>query len=151
MTILEGMLPPPKARNEELERLIEVASQRIGMLSTEELARLGVHEYDDDMVVPAEGSAGRVLLFAAARSFVRWINAEGRFPQENELPEVATNWHREEATGSQVAQAYVDLGLFYSQHAAAATGAGLEDFRKILDAVAEQVVFTLLEDYGPLV
>jgi hypothetical protein len=153
VTILDDLRPPPKPRNEKLEQLITVTCQRVSMLDLAELARAGAHEYDEDAIVPGAGSAGKRFLRAAANTFTRWLNREGRFPAGDEIAEVAgqVQWHRGEVRGSLVAQAYVDLGLFYSYHANVARGAALDDLQRVLDAVADQMIFTLSEDYGPLV
>lgn len=151
MTILDSMLPPPTARDDKLDELIEVTSQRVSMMTSCALAQAGAHEYDEEIVSPPQRGAGATFLHEAAQAFVRWINREGRFPQPYECAEVASVWHREQASGTQAAIAFVELGLFYSQHADVARGARVEDFRRVLDEVAEQIVVTLTEDYGPLV
>lgn len=152
MTILDGMLPPPKLRNKDLERLIEVTRQRVGMLDIEDLARAAAHEYDEEVAAPAPGSPGERFLRATATEFSRWLGREGRFPADDEVDEIATEvvWHRE-TVGSVVAQAFVDLGLFYSRHADAARGATIADFQRVLDSVASQLIFTLTEEHAPLV
>jgi hypothetical protein len=151
MTILEGMLPPPKPRNEALERLIELTGQRVTMAETADLARLAAHEYDEEVMVPEAGSAGERFLRDVARVFVCWINQEGRFPVGDEAEAAAddVDWHREQATGSQVVAAFVDLGLYYSAHADVARGATIADFQLVLDAVAEELIFTLAQEYAP--
>jgi hypothetical protein len=152
MTILDQMKAPTKPRDARMDQLIETTGQRLAMADTAELARCSAHEYDDEAVVPAAGSAGEQFLRSGARAFTRWISGEGRFPRTDaETRECATGWHREEAVGSQVAQAFVDLGLFYSQHVDVARGATVEHFKRVLDEVAETIAFTLLEEYGPLV
>lgn len=152
MTILDGMLPPPRPRNEKLERLIEITGQQVTMLSTAELTARAAHEYDEEAVEPPAGSAGEKFLRDAARAFVRWINREGRFPEGDEVSEAAAGvvWHGE-AIGSQIAQAYVDLGLYYSHHADVARGAGVQDLQRVLDEMADRLIFTLAEEYAPLV
>jgi hypothetical protein len=136
----------------DLSKLIEITGQRVSTLDAGELARLAAHEYDEEAVAPAEGSPGAVFLHETARTFNRWLAQENRFPGAGEIDEVAgeVRWHRE-AKGSQVAQAYVDLGLFYSAHADQARGATVTDFQRVLDAVAGQLIFALTEEYGPLV
>lgn len=154
MTILDQMLPPAKPRNEELERLIEVTGQRVTMADIADLARMAAHENDEEVVVPVPGSAGEAFLREAARSFVRWISQEGRFPSDDEVDEVAggpTTWHRETASGSQVSQAYTDLGLYYSAHVGVAGGADVAELRKVLDAAAGELIFTLTTEYAPYV
>lgn len=155
MAILDGMLPPPKPRNKNLDRLIEMTRQRMEMLEIEHLSRMAAHEYDDAGVVPPPGSPGEVFLYAVAGAFGRWLGQEGRFPLDHEVDGVdgvadEVRWHRE-ATGAVVAQAFVDLGLFYSHHADVARGATVADFQRVLDSVANQLIFTLTEEYAPLV
>jgi len=139
-------------RHDGSTELIEVAGQRIGMLPVEELARLAAHEYDDEAAVPLACSFGEQFLRAVAQDFTRFLTREGRFPTDPEIDELAgqATWHRRQATGSQVAQAFVDLGLFYSAHRSAAFGAGADDLRHVLDSAAGQLIFTLRQEYGPL-
>lgn len=124
----------------------------IHLISLEDLARLCRHEYDDEVIVPEPGSRGAGFLEDARSAYVERARAEGRFAwlgSEGDIAWFMTQWHRNEA-GSQVAQAFVDLGLFYSNHADVAGGARVQDLVKVLDAVAEQFVVALTEEYGPL-
>jgi hypothetical protein len=148
MTILEEMLPPPAPRNEALEALIELTCQRVSMLDTAELARRAAHEYDEETVVPPPGSAGEGFLQAVTHAFVRFLAREHRFPGHDEEAEVAAGVPAE-LPGSQVAQAFVDLGLYYSDHRAAARGADVADFRRVLSAVADELIFALSAEYAP--
>lgn len=139
---------------EAMTELIEITGQRMLLLDLEELAQRAAHENDEEAVVPLPGSAGERFLRQVTRGFARWIAREGRFPAEHEVAELASLWHREADpgnpfTGGVVAQAFVDLGLHYSFHATSATNATIEGFNVVLDSVAEQLIFTLLEDYGP--
>lgn len=137
----------------DLAELIEITSLSLTMTPAAELAQMAAHEYDagEDVIVPPPGSPGEKFLREGARSFSRWIQSEGRFPQDDEeVRRAATDWHRQEVTGSVTAQAFVDLGLFYSHHADTVGGASIHDLRRVLDAAAEALAFTLLEEYGPM-
>lgn len=150
MSILEQMRPPAKpARADVLAEMIELTTQRVSMADTEELARLGAHEYDEEIVVPEPGSAGETFLREVARGYTRWIAREARFPDGDEDEQEAVTPWLGEASGTEVARAYVDLGLHYSPHSASATGAQVEDFRAVLAEVAVQVIATLTAEYGP--
>lgn len=149
-TNLEAMLPPKRQTpSDVLAEMIELAAQRVSMLDAEELARAGAHEYDEEIVVPPPGSAGERFLREVARAFVRWTGRENRFPasgaDEREVVAVLVG----ELAGGEVAHAYVDLGLYYSAHAAVAGGAEVEHLRAVLTEVAERIVVTLAGDYGP--
>ena len=148
MTILDEMLPPPAARNEKLEKLIELTCQRVSMLETAELARLAAHENDEDAVVPPPGSAGEAFLRSAAGAFLRFLRQEHRFLQGDEEDEVVAGLAAE-LSGSQAAQAFVDLGLYYSEHRSVAWGAEVADFQRVLDAAAAELIFTLSAEYAP--
>jgi hypothetical protein len=152
MTILDGMLPPPKARNDALERLIEMTCQRVHLLDNDELARLAAHEHDEEVVAPEPGSAGAAFLRDTARVFTGWLSREGRFPDSDEADAIAGElvWQSEQP-GSRVAQAFVDLGLYYSQHADVARGATRFDLERVLAQAASTLIFTLVEEYAPLV
>lgn len=149
MTILDEMLPPEQGRT-PMDELISVTGQRVSMLDAAELARLGAHEYDEEAAVPPAGSPGAEFLAAVAAGYIRWLNREGRFPADGQAGEVGRDWLMEQ-TVSRVAQAYVDLALFFSHHADVARGAQDQDFRRVLGEVAEQMVVTLTSEYGPLV
>lgn len=148
MTILDELLPPRDETPSKLDELIEVAGRRISMLDLAELARLGAHEYDEEAAVPPVGSAGARFLTAVVRDYTRWLSREGRFPADREAAEVSRDWLMDEPV-SQVAQAYVDLALFFSHHADVARGAQDQDFRRVLGEVAEQLIITLTSEYGP--
>lgn len=150
MTILDELLPPHAEAPSALDELIQVTEQRISMLDVAELARLGAHEYDEEAGVPPAGSPGADFLTAVARDYTHWLNREGRFPADREAAEVGRGWLMEQ-TVSRVAQAYVDLAMFFSHHADVARGAQDQDFRRVLGEVAEQLVVTLTSEYGPLV
>jgi hypothetical protein len=157
MTVLDGMLPPPKPRNEALERLIEVTCQRVSMLDPADLARLAAHEYDEydeEVAVPPPGSAGEKFLQDVARAFIGWLTREGRFPNREEMDDdvIASEviWQQEQA-GSVVAQVFVDLALHYSYHANVAQGADVQQLRMVLFQAASTLIFTLSEEYAPLV
>lgn len=157
MTILDAIQAPRKPRDEALTDLIDRTGQSVTMLTLDELASKAAHEYDEEVVVPVPGSAGERFLRDVAATFVRWISREERFPGIEDVTEVAgLAWHRDQAAAEPVsafavAQAYVDLGLFYSHHCDVARGAGVEDFKRVLDEAAEALIFTLAEEYGPLV
>lgn len=123
----------------------------IEKLSLERLAQLAAHEYDDEAAVPEFRTAGQTFLFACRDAFVAWVRREGRWPAPAEADSAATTWHRTEATGSQVAEAYVSLALYYSAHAADAPGADISGLTAVLDRVADTVAFNLTMEYGPLV
>lgn len=150
MTILDGLLPPRDESRTKLDELIEVAGQRISMLDIAELARLGAHEYDEEAAVPPVGSSGARFLTSVVRDYTRWLNREGRFPDDREAGEVSRDWLMDEPV-SHVAQAYVDLAMFFSYHADVARGAQDQDFRRVLTEVAQKLVITLTSEYGPLV
>lgn len=122
---------------------------RIERLDLATLARLAAHEYDDEAVVPAPGSPGAAFLQDARDTFAAWVRREGRFPQDPD--DAAGTWAHGEATPVQQAQAFVDLGLFFSHHAAHAMNASIAGLRQVLDLAAEQLAFTLSEEYGPIV
>lgn len=136
--------------NAAMLELIEITAQRISMMDRAELAMAGKHEYDEEAIEPAFNSAGHVFLQECGRSFIRWLRQEARFPRQGEVDSVATSWHRDEATPGMIAQAFVDLGLYFSHHADVAGGATVDDFRLALDQVAAQLVFTLTSEYQPL-
>ncbi len=135
-----------------LADLIEMTEQRISMLDAGELARLAGHEYDEEVIVPPAGSAGAAFLAAVAGTFTHWIVREKRFPTFGEIDtEVVASevtWQREQP-GTWVAQAYVDLGLFYSYHRHVALGAEIADFQRVLDQVASELIVTLAENFQP--
>jgi hypothetical protein len=150
MTILDGLLPPGDESPSKLDELIEVSGRRISMLDLAELASLGAHEYDEEAAVPPVGSSGARFLTSVVRDYTGWLHRERRFPAVQEAGEVSRDWLMDEPV-SQVAQAYVDLAMFFSHHADVARGAQDQDFRRVLREVAEQLVVTLTSEYGPLV
>lgn len=132
---------------EAVSRMLELVRQ--ADLVT--LARFGAHEYDEDAVVPAAGSAGAAALHSARDVFADWVQAQGRFPTEDEVEdEVVTRWSLD-AAGSEVARAFVDLGLYYSHHAGQVASTVLETMRAAVSACLWEVAFTLAKEYGPIV
>lgn len=122
-------------------------------LSLERLAVAAKHEHEDvlEVVVPPEDSLGAQVLRNGRDAFIAWVMAEHRWPSWQEAEnDAATVWHHG-LRPSEQAQAYVDLGLFFSPWAAGvpdATGASL---LALLDLVAERLAVTLADEYGPLV
>lgn len=130
----------------------DLRNQMLGVideLSVDRLAELAKHEYDEEVAVPDFRSYGQTFLFAARDAFIAWVRREGRFPKPGEADFAATKWHREEAVGSQVADAYVSLALYYSAHAANAPGADIAGLRAVLDNVASTLAYNLSWEYGP--
>lgn len=144
VTDLDDKKKRADALREEMLAIIE-------QLPLERLAELAKHEYDEEFAVPPFRSAGQTFLFAGRDALVAWVRREGRFPSSAEADRAATNWHREEATGSQVADAYVGLALFYSAHAANAPGADISGLQAVLDNVAYTLAYNLSWEYGPQV
>jgi len=137
-----------KARAAELrEEMLAI----ITGLSLETLAELAKHEYDDEAAVPEYRTAGQTFLFQARDAFVAWVRREGRFPEASEADYAGTRWHRDTAVGSQVADAFVSLALYYSAHAADAPGADIAGLTAVLDRVAGTIAFNLTMEYGPSV
>lgn len=141
-------LPTAQERAAALrEQMLDV----IENLPLETLAGLAKHEYDDEVAVPPAGSAGETFLFAARDAFIAWVRREGRFPTPAESALVATSWQRDTAAGSEVADAFVSLALYYSAHAADARGADIAGLTTVLDQVADTVAYNLTMEYGPQV
>jgi hypothetical protein len=131
--------------------LREEMLQIIEGLSLEQLAGLAKHQYDEEATAPPFRTAGQTFLFHARDAFVAWARRRGRFPSPAEADDAATAWHRETASGSQVADAFVSLQLYYSAHAADAPGADISGLTAVLDLVAETIAFNLTMEYGPQV
>lgn len=123
----------------------------IAGISLEDLARHAAHEYDEEAAVPEFRTAGQSFLFAGRDALIAWVRREGRFPEPSEADSAGTTWHRTEATGSQVAEAYVSMALYYSAHAADAPGADISGLQVILDRVAGTLAYNLSWEYGPSV
>lgn len=124
----------------------------IERLDLRTLAQAGAHEYDSEISEPPFRSSGQVFLVDVRRSFVDWVRRQGRFPATDaEVTEAAGQW-ADETKGSSLVQAFADLDLVYSGHRDAATQPGLTvlSFQQALREVAEQIVVTLTDDYGPL-
>lgn len=139
-------LADKKARADDLrEQMLGVIDE----LTVDQLAELAKHEYDDEAAVPDFRTYGQTFLFAGRDAFVSWVRREGRFPAPAEADFAATRWHREQATGSQVAEAFVSLQLYYSAHAMSTPGADIVGLRVVLDAVAGTLAYNLSWEYGP--
>ncbi len=125
----------------------------ISNLTLAELAQAAAHEYDDEAAVPAPNSLGETFLLDARDRYVDWVQREGRFPdlQQIEQEEAGATWHHQEATPSQRAQAFVDLGMYFSGHAATASSADIAGLTSVLDAAADRFAEVLTETYGPVV
>lgn len=137
--------PTAAEAREEIVKLIEG-------LSIAQLAALTEHEYDDEHVIPPNGSPGAAFLESALGAYTDRVRSEGRFPDLNSEGEIGwymTQWGAQEA-GTRVAYAFADLGLCYSHHAVDCDAA-ISGLRRALDSAAEQFVVTLTQEYGPLV
>lgn len=124
---------------------------RISQLDLENLARLAAHEYDDEAVVPPAGSPGAVFLEDGRDRFIDWVRREQRWPGPAEADDAGATWHHAEALATQRAQAFVDLGLFFSHHATVASDASIAGVNQVLDSAAGTLAFNLTMEYGPLV
>src|SRR5687768_8760665 len=113
----------------------------IGRLDLTELARLGAHESDDEAVVPRAGTDGAAFLEDARDAYIAWVRREGRFPDDPE--DAVGGWALTRAMPSQQAQAFVDLGLYYSHHSDFCSGAKVYQLRAALDSMAEQIAASL--------
>jgi hypothetical protein len=133
----------PAAALDEMLAIVE-------KLPLPELARLAAHEYDEECVTPEPDSAGAQFLESARDVFVAAGRLRGRFPDPETDPEATTNWWGE-VSGTMVAQAFVDLGLYYSHHADAASGATVYQLQRVLISASEHFAATLWSEYGPLV
>jgi hypothetical protein len=137
-----------KAKADDLrEQMLLVIDE----LAVDRLAELAKHEYDEEFAVPEFRTYGQTFLMAGRDAFIAWVRREGRFPTQAEADFAATKWHREQAVGSQVADAYVSLALYYSAHAADAGGADIAGLTKVLDNVAGTLAYNLSWEYGPQV
>jgi hypothetical protein len=131
------------------DKLAEMA-EIVSALDLRMLALAARHEYDDDAVVPPEGSPGAAFLRDGRDRFVEWLRREGRFPTRTEAEtEAVATWHHAEGTPAQRAQAFVDLGLFFTPYATTVRDASMVSLNTVLDRVAEELALTLLDDYGP--
>jgi hypothetical protein len=139
------------AKQAKAEALREEMLWVISKLDLEILAGLAKHEYDDEAAVPEYRTAGQTFLFEARDAFIAWVRREGRFPEASEADYAGTRWHRDTAVGSQVAEAFVGLALYYSAHAADAPGADISGLTAVLDRVAGTIAFNLTVEYGPSV
>lgn len=125
--------------------------QIISRLDGAQLAALARHEYDDEAVTPPAGSPGEVLLFDGRDRFIDWVRAQRRWPQEAEAEGASATWHHAEAAFSQRAQAFVDLGLYFSTHAICAADASVTGLGRVLDSAMESLAVNLTMEYGPQV
>ncbi len=132
------------ALREEMLKVIED-------LSIEQLAKLAAHEYDDEATIPGFRTNGQTFLVEARNAFIAWVRREGRFPAPGEADWAATTWQRDVATGSQIADAFVSLALYYSAHAGDVPGADIAGLTAVLDRVAGTIAFNLTMEYGPTV
>lgn len=140
--------------NTAQEKATEIREQLLAIiagLDLTTLAGLAAHEYDDEAAVPEFRTAGQTFLFAGRDAFIAWVRQQARFPDPAEADFAATTWHRTQATGSQVADAFVSLALYYSAHAADAPGADVAGLTAVLDRVAGTMAFNLTMEYGPMV
>jgi hypothetical protein len=141
-----------KDKQDRAAQLREEMLQVIAGLDLETLATAAKHEYDDEAVVPPEGSPGAILLRDGRDQLVDFVRQTGRFPESGiDMADAGATWHHADSLPSQRAQAFVDLGLFFSYHAVHTGTAELPGLYKALDSAAEQLTFTLVSDYGPIV
>jgi hypothetical protein len=141
MTMSKTMTP-----EQATKEMVQIISE----LELPMLAQLASHEYDDDVVVPADGTYGALFLYDCRDRFLDWVRREGRFPTEEEAEQEAVGtWAHAESLGLHRMQAFVDLGLYYSQHADVAAAATLAEIQKVLDVAAEEFAVTLTSEYGP--
>lgn len=138
-------------KKKRAEQLREEMLAIVAKLDLETLATAAKHEYDDEAVVPPAGSPGAVFLLDGRDRFVEWVRREGRWPTSSRDIDAGAAWHRAEGLPSQRAQAFVDLGLYFSYHAVHSGTAEIAGLNNALDSASEQLAVTLSSDYGPLV
>jgi hypothetical protein len=142
--------------NNPMQRAAQIRQELLRIISGLSVERLAVaarHDHDEEagVVVPPDDSPGATFLQRCRDAFVDWVQLEGRFPEPSEAANACGDWHREQARPSLRARAFVELGLFYSGHALAASDASITGITQALDSAAESLAFTLTMEYGPMV